>query len=252
MKNRIKILNVWIDPIDEEESIKIVEGFLDKGEKLHTVFAINPEKNFSAPSDPLLYETIKRADLLLPDGIGMVIAARILYGIKISRVAGFETMNNICRLASRKGTGIFLYGAKEDVNSITAEKLPEMYPGLNISGRSSGFVREEDMLNLISQINDSGAEILFLALGSPRQEKWLSAHRELLKNIKVCQGVGGSFDVIAGKVKRSPDIWIKYNVEWLYRLLAEPKRIKRQKMLPVFAFLVVIEKCKQLMGRKKK
>ena len=242
MKQRLNILNVWVDPVEEEESIKRIEGFLDHGQRLHTVFAMNPEKNFSVPLDPYLYETMKSADLLLPDGIGMVLATRFLHGIKIPRVAGFETMHNICRLAARKGSGVFLYGAKEDVNRVTAEKLPEMYPGLKISDRANGYVKNEDMPGLIEKINESGAEILFLALGSPRQEKWLAANKESLKNIKICQGVGGSFDVIAGNVKRAPDIWIKYHVEWLYRLLAEPSRIKRQKILPIFVMHVVMEK----------
>lgn len=247
MNNRLNILNVWIDPVDEMESIRRIEDFLENGNRLHTIFAINPEKNFSVPAEPLLYEAVKNADLLIPDGIGMVMAARLLHNAKLTRVAGFETMNNICRLAAQKGKHVFLYGATEKVNKRTAQKLPEMYPGLHIAGRSNGYVKDDAMGVLIEKINISGAEILFLALGSPHQEKWLTRYKNDLKHIKICQGVGGSFDVIAGTVKRSPGIWISCHIEWLYRLLTDPRRIKRQWVLPVFALQVAIEKIRLMM-----
>jgi N-acetylglucosaminyldiphosphoundecaprenol N-acetyl-beta-D-mannosaminyltransferase len=98
------------------------------------------------------------------------------------------------------------------------------------------------MPGLISHINDSQAEILFLALGSPRQEKWFVTYGNYLKNVKVCQGIGGSLDVIAGNVKRAPMIWQKCSLEWLYRLISEPKRIHRQKVLPIFAVMVLLSK----------
>jgi len=242
LKDRLRVLDIWVDPVDEEESIRRIEGFLDNGTRPHTIFAVNPEKNFSVPANPSLYETFRKADLLIPDGIGIVMALRILYGIKVTRVPGFETMGNICGIAAKRGTGVFLYGAKEEVNKIAAEKLQKKYPGLKIAGRADGYVREAAMLDLVDKINQSRAEILFLALGSPRQENWLDRYKDLLTHVKVCQGVGGSFDVITGNVKRSPDIWIKFHVEWLYRLLAEPKRIKRQKVLPLFAIKLLFSK----------
>ncbi|MCK5313316.1 MAG: WecB/TagA/CpsF family glycosyltransferase, partial [Desulfobacteraceae bacterium] len=138
-----------------------------------------------------------------------------------------------------------LYGSKEEVSNKAADILKEKYPDLIISGRSNGYVPESKMNALVTKINDSGADILFMAFGSPRQEKWFTKYSNSLKNIKICQGVGGSLDVVAGNVKRSPDIWIKYNVEWLYRLLAEPKRIKRQIVLPVFAMKIILKKIKR-------
>ena len=242
LKDRLEVLDIWVDPVDEAEAVRRIEEFIDKGGRPHSVFAVNPEKNFSVPADPSLYEVFKQADLLIPDGIGIVVALRLLYGIKVTRTAGFETMKNICALAARKGAGVFLYGAKEEVNKTAAQKLLEKYPGIKIKGRANGYVKETEMAELVETINRSGAQILFLALGSPRQENWFKRYKNQLDHVRVCQGVGGSFDVIAGNVIRSPDIWIRFNLEWLYRLLAEPSRFKRQMVLPVFAFKLILKK----------
>ena len=96
------------------------------------------------------------------------------------------------------------------------------------------------MHQLVGRINDSGADILFLALGSPRQETWFAAHASELTSVKVCQGIGGTLDAITGSVKRAPEIWMRFSLEWLYRLLSDPKRLGRQKVLPIFAFRVLL------------
>lgn len=242
--HRLSILNIWVDPVSKEEAIGKVKSFLKWGNRPHSIFASNPEKNFSVPKDPLLYETFKDADLLLPDGIGIVLAARILYGARLARVPGSEFIFDICELAAEQGRKVFIYGAKEEVNRAATEALKRRYAGLEISGRSNGYVKDEEMPDLINRINKSEAEILFLALGSPKQEKWFAAYKHALKNVKVCQGIGGTLDTIAGNVKRAPKIWLNLSLEWLYRLISEPKRIKRQKVLPIFAAMVLIAKLK--------
>jgi N-acetylglucosaminyldiphosphoundecaprenol N-acetyl-beta-D-mannosaminyltransferase len=152
-------------------------------------------------------------------------------------------MPAICELAARKGYPVFLFGAALDVNRKAREVLAERYPGIRIVGGRDGFVKEGDMLNLIDEINASGAQILFIALGSPRQELWMEKYLPQL-NIKVCQGVGGTFDVIAGKVKRAPLIFRKMQLEWFYRLASQPKRLLRQTALPKF----VVQVFKKRMG----
>jgi N-acetylglucosaminyldiphosphoundecaprenol N-acetyl-beta-D-mannosaminyltransferase len=239
MDKRLRILNIWVDPLTRKEAIKRAAEILKYGQRPHTVFASNPEKNFSIPKDPELYKVFAKADLLLPDGIGMVWAARILYGAKIERVPGAEFMEEICKLAAQEGYKIFVYGATEEVNRAAVEILPQRYPGLMIGGRAHGYLGPEKMSDLIQQINESGAAILFLALGSPKQEKWYATYCNSLENIRLVQGVGGTLDTIAGKVPRAPEIWQKCGVEWLYRLLLEPKRLKRQKILPLFMVLIL-------------
>jgi len=174
----------------------------------------------------------------------MVLAARILYGAQLARVPGSEFIYDICELAAKEGSKIFVYGAKEEVNRAATETLKRRYEGLEIIGRSNGYVKDEEMSDLINRINTSEAEILFLALGSPKQEKWLATYKHSLENVRVCQGIGGTLDTIAGNVKRAPEIWLKLSLEWLYRLISEPKRIKRQKVLPIFVVMILIAKMK--------
>jgi len=240
LKNRLKILDVWVDPVSRVQCLEKVTHYLREGNRPHTVFAVNPEKNFSVPRDAILYAAFKSADLLIPDGIGIVVAARMLYGVKLTRLPGVELMEDICALAARQGRKVFAYGAKEEVNRAAVEILKKRYPGLNICGRSHGYVAPEEMQSLIQKINASEAEILFLALGSPKQEKWLAAHRDSLETVRVCQGIGGALDTIVGNVRRAPTVWQRYHAEWFYRLVSEPGRLKRQKVLPVFATMVLI------------
>jgi bacterial polymer biosynthesis proteins, WecB/TagA/CpsF family len=235
---RLPVVDLWVDPVNMEEALNRVSQFVEFGDRPHCIFAVNPEKNFSVPANPLLYETFKNADLFIPDGIGVVMAARILHHATLSRVPGVELMERICGLAAEKKYKIFLYGAKEEISRKAAEVLVERYPGIQIAGRANGYVKDEEMPDLIQKINDSKAEILFLALGSPKQEKWYSDYKNMLKTVRVCQGIGGTLDAITGNVKRAPEFWCNVGLEWLYRLLSEPKRIRRQKVLPIFAWRV--------------
>ena len=252
MNDRLKILNIWVDPVDRQEAIQRVKNFLAKGTRPHAVIASNPEKNFSVPKDVVLYDTFKNADLLIPDGIGIVMAARILYGVNLERVPGSEFIFDICDIAANGNYKVFIFGAKEDVNRKAVDELKNRYPNINIAGRANGYVKDFEMPDLIDRINASKAEILFLALGSPKQEKWYAAHKKGLQFVKVVQGVGGTLDTIAGTVRRAPELWSKLRLEWLYRLIKEPKRIKRQKVLPVFATMILISKFKKIMGTGKK
>ena len=237
-EKRLKILNVWVDPVDMNGALERVVRFVEEGDRPHSVFAVNPEKNFSVPRDPQLHKVFSEADLLIPDGIGVVMAARILYRVRLARVPGVEMMDEICRLSAKKRYKVFIYGAKEDVSAKSAEILQQRYPSLEIVGRANGYVSHEEMPTLIEQINIAGAQVLFLALGSPRQENWYATYASQLHTVRVCQGIGGTLDTIAGTVKRAPRFWCNLNLEWLYRLLAEPKRIARQRVLPIFAYLV--------------
>lgn len=240
--NRLKILNVWVDPVDMNGALERVERFVEEGDRPHSVFAVNPEKNFSVPRDPQLHKVFKDADLLIPDGIGVVMAARLLYRVKLARVPGVEMMDEICRLSARKGYRVFIYGAKEEVSAKSVAELQKRYPSLEVAGRANGYVSPAEMPGLIDRINESGAQVLFLALGSPRQENWFAANAHQLHTVRVCQGIGGTLDTIAGTVKRAPRFWCRMNLEWLYRLLSEPKRIARQKVLPIFAYRVFRER----------
>lgn len=242
MVDRIKILDIGVDAVSKETAIDRVQYFLENGQRAHSIFASNPEKNFSLPKDPPLHSIFMNADLLLPDGIGIVWAARVLYGIYLQRLPGSDFIFDICELAVRERYGVFIYGAREEINKSAVDKIKKKYPELNIVGRTNGYVSDSEMADLVDRINTSQAQILFLALGSPRQEKWFATYSPLLKHVKVCQSVGGTLDTIAGTVRRAPEFWQNLRLEWFYRLATQPSRIARQKVLPVFVLKVLIAK----------
>jgi len=248
MVQRYSVLNIWVDAVSTQDVLDAVVNFVENGSRVHTIFASNPEKNFSVPRDPVLFEKFKKADLLLPDGIGMVLAVRCLEGVRMERVTGIGIMQEICRVAAEKGYGIFIYGAKEEVNEAAADNLAIMFPDLKIVGRAHGYQPGDQMDALVGCLNDSGAKILFLALGSPKQEQWIARYEGRLEHVRVCQGIGGTLDVLAGKTKRAPKLFRRLGLEWLYRLITEPKRWKRQKVYPVFAGQVLWTRAKNFFG----
>lgn len=207
-------------------------------DKAHGVIAVNPEKVMKASQDPVLLKQLQTTSLLIPDGIGVVFAIRLGGLGKAHRVPGAELMPKLCERAALKGYKIFLFGASPEVNEGTTITLRAQYPALNIVGARHGYIQEADMPVLIKDINASQADLLFLALGSPKQELWMSKYLPRL-HVKVCQGVGGTFDVIAGRVKRAPAIFRTMHLEWFYRLLAQPSRILRQTALLLFALQVL-------------
>jgi N-acetylglucosaminyldiphosphoundecaprenol N-acetyl-beta-D-mannosaminyltransferase len=239
---RYPVLKLWVDDCTMESALDQVAEFVEKGDRVQTVFAVNPEKNYTVPKDPFLYRMFKESDLLIPDGIGMVLAAKLLHSVRVERVPGCELMQQICAMSEKKGFKVFLYGAKEEVSQAAMAELVSRHPDLKIVGRQNGYLPPEKNDELVNRINDSGAQIIFLALGSPKQENWIAQNRDRLTSVRVCQGIGGTLDVLAGTVKRAPEIYCKLGLEWLYRLLSEPSRIKRQLKLPLFAVQVLAAK----------
>jgi N-acetylglucosaminyldiphosphoundecaprenol N-acetyl-beta-D-mannosaminyltransferase len=237
---RIEILGVPVDCITMDQAVQAVDDML-AGAKPCSVMAVNPEKVIRATADPLLLDRLRRADLLIPDGIGVVLAARLLRVGSFERVPGSELMPRLCARAADAGRAIFLFGGSPDVNRQTATVLRRRFPGIRIVGASHGYLQEKEMPDLIAAINASRADLLFVALGSPMQEGWIDRYLPML-NVKVCQGVGGTFDVIAGRCRRAPVAVRRLHLEWLYRLVTQPTRIGRQAALPLFAWRVLKRK----------
>lgn len=237
MTDRVHVLGVPVDAVDMEQALMSVERMVH-GDRAQAVIAVNPEKVIRAQQDPALLARLNNAGLLIPDGIGVVAACRFLGLARMRRVPGSELMPRICGLAARNGYRVFLFGASPDVNAKTGQVLRKLYPGLRIAGQQHGYLKEDEHGQVIEKINSSQADILFIALGSPRQELWMEKYLPQLQ-VKVCQGVGGTFDVIAGRVRRAPWLFRRLHLEWFYRLLAQPTRIARQSALPLFAWQVV-------------
>ncbi len=237
---RIEILGVPIDCVNMQSALQTIEHYLEQNQP-KSVIAVNPEKIIKCHADKNLLKIIQQAGMIIPDGIGAVIAARMLKSKKMQRVPGSELMPEICALAERKGKKVFLFGAKPEVNMKAVSNLKLKYPDLNIVGSQDGYLSEEEMPSLVQRINQLETDILFIALGSPAQEIWMSKYLNSL-NVKICQGVGGTFDVIAGNVKRAPAFFRAIYLEWFYRLASQPKRLVRQTALPKFVYLVIKQK----------
>lgn len=233
-----RILGVEVSNLSYSDLEKNIADDI-KAEKKSFIVAINPEKILKARKDEALARLLDSADYPIADGIGVVIASRLKKGNIKSRVTGIECMDMLCSAANKNGYKIFMYGAKAEVLTKAKAELEKKYPNINIVGTVDGY--EQDTEKIISSINDSGADILFVALGSPKQENFITANKEKLC-AKIYMGVGGSFDVISGNIKRAPKFMLKLGLEWLYRLLREPKRIFRQIKLLKFIFLVLFRK----------
>lgn len=224
----VEILSTTYTEFMNEVKEDIVEG------RKRIIVAINPEKVMKIRNDQVLDRFIKNADYRIPDGVGILMASQKMGGSIVNRITGVDTMMHLCGLAAKEGFKVFLYGGKEEVVQKAKENLLETYQGLQIVGTQNGYDAPE---NLVDIINESGAQILFIAMGSPKQELWMEENKEKLK-VNIMQGVGGSFDVIGGFVKRAPEWMQNHGLEWLHRLLVNPSRILRQMNLVRFYLLL--------------
>jgi exopolysaccharide biosynthesis WecB/TagA/CpsF family protein len=183
-------------------------------------------------------------DLLVPDGIGVTVAARWLYGVRIGRVPGVDLMARICEVAPNAGYRLFVYGGSEQVNRLAVDRLRARHRDIRIVGREHGYAPGEDAGSLVERINASAADVLFVGLGSPRQERWIERWLPSLR-VKVCQGVGGSLDAISGMVPRAPWGVRRVGMEWCYRLVTQPSRVRRQTKLIRFAGEVALARLRR-------
>lgn len=234
------ILGVDVSTLSYDKlKCNIVEDI--KNNKKSFIVAINPEKILKARKDKNLKELLNKATYQIPDGIGVVYASKLTKGNIKSRVTGIDCMEMLCELSNEKGYRIFMYGAKEEVVVKAKEELEKKYPKINIVGYMNGYEKDND--KILKAINKSKAEIIFVAMGSPRQELWITNNMDKLC-VNVYQGVGGSFDVLSGNIKRAPKWMQDCGLEWLYRLLKEPKRIFRQIKLIKFIGLAIFKRKK--------
>lgn len=235
---KIDIRGVLFDNVDMNEALEFCKKrVLDKEQCV--VFTPNAEIVQMAVEDENFKALVNSADLIVPDGAGVILASKILKKPLKSKVAGVELSENLVKMSGDVGMKFYFYGSSPDaengksVAETAREKLLEKYPDAQIVGTSHGFVKPDETHALIEKINQSGADVLFVCLGVPRQEKWIAENRHRLSP-KLILGLGGSLDVFAGCVRRAPKIFIKLNLEWLYRLLLQPSRIGRMMKLPKF------------------
>ncbi|WP_317367190.1 WecB/TagA/CpsF family glycosyltransferase [uncultured Tyzzerella sp.] len=236
------ILGVPINNVNLNEAIGLVLLYLEKNEK-KIIFTPNPEFIINAINDREFMEILNKSDLNIADGIGVVIGARMLgYNIR-ERVPGFDLVQGVFSKIKNTDKTVYFLGASEETITTAKEMMEKKYKGIKIVGTHNGYFKDEEGNIIIEKINELNPDLLLVGLGSPRQEKWIYNNKDKL-NVKVMIGVGGSFDVMSGNVKRAPKIFIKLNLEWFYRLITQPTRFKRMLKLPLFIIEVLKYKIK--------
>lgn len=235
------ILGVPFSTRNFDETVADLAERIERGEQTHVITA-NPEVVMLGRGNQAFQSLLEQA-YVVPDGIGIVYAAKWTNQPIAERVTGVELVEGLMAEADRQQWNVYLLGAAPDVVRLAAEKLGRRYPGARIVGYRDGYFRQDEEPQIVQEIAERNTQLLFVAMGCPRQEEWIARYREKL-GATLMMGVGGSFDVISGKVKRAPLIWQKLHLEWLYRLLATPSRWKRQLAIPRFVWTVLSEKWK--------
>lgn len=232
--NRIEMMGCRVDNLTMEETLQTVEGFIASG-KPHQHVVVNVDKLVKAQRDPELRRIINECALINVDGMPVVWASRLLGRPLKERVAGVDLFESLMGRAAQKGWRVYLLGAREEIVSRVRELYAAKYPGLVFAGHRNGYWTAEQEPQVVADIAAARADLLFVAISSPKKEQFLGAYQATMK-IPFAMGVGGTFDVAAGKVKRAP-VWMqKAGLEWFYRFLQEPRRMFRRYFIEDMAF----------------
>lgn len=247
MSGKIDIHGVMIDNVSMDEAIISVFDMLKTGQQ-HMIFTPNAEIIMQANRDPELKNILNSAQLVVPDGAGVVLASKILENKLKEKVSGVDLVKNILKSTGKRPMSFFILGGKPGVAEKAYINIVSDYPKAKIMGYRNGYFNENEMPEIIKQINDSKADILLVGLGAPKQERWIYNNVQEL-NCKVLIGVGGSIDVFAGTATMAPDFMRRAGLEWLYRLIKEPRRAKRMLDLPRFILLTFKKKFRNRKGK---
>lgn len=241
---RIRILDVPVDMVNYGQAMGRFQEFMDR-EGCDLIVTPNSEIVVNAGKDAELKRLIEEASMVIPDGIGLVYASKILKEPLEERVTGVDFLTRVLAWLEENDRSVFLLGSKPaneeraSVAELAAENMKKRFPGLKVAGTNDGYFREADEADVVERINASGADFLCAALGSPKQEKFIHKYADSFTTVRAAIGVGGTLDVWAGTVKRAPEFYQKHGLEWLYRFVKEPVRFKRVMQLPVFMLKVI-------------
>jgi len=239
----IDVLGLPVHKINMQGAIGFIEALIKESDNCDCSYIIaqNAEKIMMSLKNKEIRKIISNANLIIPDGVGVSLATKILYRYPTDRVPGFDLFLEILKLAKQKKYSIYLLGSREDVVTKAISELRKSHDSINIVGYHNGYFNDDKPI--IDNINKFKPDIVFVGLGSPKQEKWIYANRSKL-HTKLLMGVGGSFDVLAGVAKLAPPFWRNNGLEFVYRLLVDPKRIRRQIIFPKFLLLILLTRTK--------
>jgi len=232
---RTDVLGVSFDNITAAQAVSRACEIIGGGENAYVVTP-NPEIVWMARRDSALRDAIAGAGLVLADGIGVVLGARILGTPLRAKIPGIDFAEMLFAEMAKAAQSVYLLGAKPGIAEEAGRRLAAKYPGLIIAGTSDGYFKDDEPV--VDAINAARPDVLLVCLGAPRQELWMAKNVKML-DVRLCAGLGGSLDVFAGMVKRAPAFWQKLQLEWLYRLISQPSRIKRMIKLPLFVLAVI-------------
>lgn len=237
LRQTADVMGIPVDNVNMDEALKKALSLLSE-DHFHMIFTPNAEIMMTAFKDSLLKEALSSADLLIPDGAGVVLASRILGKPLKEKVPGFDLVKNLLKQDKTK-IRFFLFGAKPGIAEKAAENILKDYTSAEVAGIRNGYFTEAQEADIVREINASGADILIVALGAPKQEKWIYKYRDVLK-VKAAIGVGGTIDILSGKTELlAPEFFRRNGLEWLYRLYREPSRFRRMLALPKYILKAV-------------
>lgn len=244
MAERINIMGVPVDMVDYEEALARFKTFVEE-DGVSLIVTPNSEIVVNAGKNEELMEAIKQAEMVIPDGIGLVYASKILGHPLRERVTGIDFLGRALAYLAETGKTAFLFGSKPGIAEKAAARMEQAYPGLKIVGTRNGYFKEEEEEGILREINEAAPDLLCVALGSPKQELFVLKYKDRL-NAKAAIGIGGSLDVWSGDLKRAPEFYRKHGLEWLYRFIQEPSRYKRMAALPLFMLKVIFSNKSQV------
>ena len=237
----VKILGVRVDKITKAQALEDFQKLLE-GNRCELIVTPNAEIVEKASKTPQLRRIInEEAAIVTPDGVGLIYASKLKGDPIQEKVAGIDFAHSAIELCAKLGRSVYLLGSKPGVAEAAAANLEKEIPGLKIAGFRDGYFKDEEESEVVAEINASGADFLCVALGSPKQEYFVIKHRDALK-VKAAAGLGGSLDIWSGQLNRAPKFYIDHGLEWLYRMIQEPKRLKRLPALPVFLIKAAIRR----------
>ncbi len=232
------IMGVLFDDFEVGQTVHKALDALKENKKFFIVTP-NPEIVNLSISDSSYRAVLNSADVVTPDGIGIVYASKILGGSIRKRAAGFDIVKGILSGLNDLGGSVYLFGGKPGVAKLAATEIIKEFQNIKIAGTHHGYFDDDEAI--INDINVNNPDLLLVCLGAPKQEMWINKNKSVL-NAGIFIGAGGSIDVLAGKTKRAPELFIKLNLEWLYRLIKEPKRVGRMAKIPVFLLKVLFKR----------
>ncbi|WP_261303458.1 WecB/TagA/CpsF family glycosyltransferase [Paenibacillus andongensis] len=237
---KVRIYGVPISKMSMDQTVAYLTNVIEQRQP-HQVITANPIMVMAAQEDPAYLSMMQRAELIVPDGTGVVWAANYVGEPVVERVPGYDLIHELMKVGESKSWKVYLLGASNEVIQAAAEKLRTTYPRIKLVGVRDGYFKDEQDAEVIQDIVDAAPDILLVGRSAANQEPWIGKYKQQI-SVPVMMGVGGSFDVLSGKLKRAPVLFQKLRLEWFYRLVQEPWRYKRMLLLPKFALKVMRDK----------